>query len=43
MDVLEHTSSNPTQSDVHRTESRKLFSRKNNVLTNHDRNKKIKI
>ena len=29
-----------SQSDVHRTEGRKLFSPKNNVLTNHDRNKK---
>ena len=28
------------QSDVHRTEGRKLFFHKNNVLTNHDRNKK---
>ena len=30
---------NPTQSDVHRTEGRKLFSRKNNMLTNHDSNR----
>jgi len=28
------------QSNVYRTEGRKLFSHKNNVLTNHDRNKK---
>jgi len=27
------------QSDVHRTEGRILFSCKNNMLTNHDRNK----
>ena len=27
------------QSDVHRTEGRKLFSRKNNMLTNHDSNR----
>ena len=28
-----------SQSDVHRTEGRKLFSRKNNMLTNHDSNR----
>ena len=31
---------NPTQSDVHRTEGRKVFCHKNTTLSNHDENRK---
>ena len=41
-DNWKHIMKYSPQSDVHRTKDRKLFSHKNNVLTNHDRNKKQK-
>ena len=38
-DNWKHIMKYSPQSDVHRTEGRKLFSRKNNMLTNHDSNR----